>query len=140
MVNSKLLLACTIPLLIYGCAEPKKPKLYPNEHLGQVGDTSAQQDVEACIASAKAYGISETQDGQVGEKAAKGAALGAVSAATWELVRDGKIGQKTLAGTATGAATGATVGAFDSRKTDSVFMNFVNQCLADKGYRVIGWQ
>ncbi|MCP3666055.1 MAG: hypothetical protein GY696_26750 [Gammaproteobacteria bacterium] len=139
-VSHRLLILVVTPLLINACTNaPKKPTLYPNAHLEQVGTAVAQQDIDACFASAREYGVNEKKDGQVGQKAASGAAIGAVSAGVWGLIR-GDAGERALAGAASGAATGATVGAIDSRNLDPVFKNYVNKCLRDKGYEVIGWQ
>jgi hypothetical protein len=41
---------------------------------------------------------------------------------------------------ATGAASGAAHGAIHTGEPGSVYMNFVQRCLRDKGYDVIGWK
>ncbi len=136
----RLLILVITPLLISACTTAQKtPTLYPNTHLKQVGTAVAQQDIDACFASAREYGVNEKKDGEVGQKAASGAAIGAISAGVWGLIR-GDAGERALAGAASGAATGATIGAIDSQNLDPVFKNYVNKCLQDKGYEIIGWQ
>jgi hypothetical protein len=45
-------------------------------------------------------------------------------------------GERALAG----AAAGAVRGGIQSTEQSPLFKNFVNKCLSDKGYSVIGWQ
>lgn len=118
---------------------PLRPTLYPNNHLNTVGKEQAQKDVDACMVQADAYGVKENQDAQVGKKAAKGATLGAVTAGAWGLVT-GDAGERALAGAAAGAAGGAASGAMDSNKMNPTYKNFVQKCLRDLDYDVIGWQ
>jgi len=126
---------------ISGCAsQPKQPLLYPNNHLNEVGEQTAQQDISACIEMARASSVNETKDGEVGRKAAGGAAVGGASAAAWGLVRGGSVGNRALAGAAAGATAGAVHGGLQSTETSPLFKNFVNKCLSDKGYSVVGWQ
>ena len=126
---------------ISGCAsQPRQPVLYPNNHLEAVGEQVAQQDIAACMELARVSSVNETKDGEVGRKAAGGAAVGGASAAAWGLVRGGDVGNRALAGAAAGASAGAVHGGLQSTETSPLFMNFVNKCLSDKGYSVIGWQ
>jgi uncharacterized membrane protein len=124
-----------------GCASSaKRPLLYPNEHLNQVGQQAAQQDINACMQLARASNVNENKDGEAGRKAAGGAAVGGASAAAWGLVSGGSVGNRALAGAAAGATAGAVSGGLQSTETSSLYMNFVNKCLSDKGYSVVGWQ
>jgi outer membrane lipoprotein SlyB len=126
---------------ISGCAsQPKQPVLYPNNHLKQVGDGVAQRDINACMQLAHSSGVNVNKDGQVASKAAGGAAIGGASAGAYGLVRGNDVGNRALAGAAAGAAAGAVRGGMQSTETSSLFKNFVNKCLSDKGYDVIGWQ
>ena len=128
-------------LLVAGCSSsPKRPVLYPNSHLNQVGGHVAQQDIDACMQLAHTSGVNETKDGEVGRKAASGAAIGSAGAGAWTLVRGGSVGDRMLAGAAAGAATGATRGAIQSTEQSPIYKNFVNRCLSERGYSVIGWQ
>ena len=146
-VNSRKMaccLLCAVSLAavgISGCAsQPKQPVLYPNNHLKAVGEQTKQYDIAACFALARASNVNERKDGEVGRKAAGGAAVGGASAAAWGAVRGGDTGNRALAGAAAGATAGAVRGGLQSSETSPLFMNFVNKCLSDKGYSVIGWQ
>lgn len=122
-------------------SSPKRPVLYPNQQLNRVGGSMAQHDIDVCMQLARSSGVNETKDGEVGRKAASGAALGGVSTGVYGAVRGSSdVGNRALAGAAAGAATGAVRGGIQSTEQSPIFMNFVNKCLSDKGYSVIGWQ
>lgn len=137
-----VLLAGVIVTAVAGCSSsPKRPLLYPNLHLNRVGGHVAQQDIDACMQLARTSGVNVTKDGEVGRKAVGGAAIGGASTGAYGLVRGGNdVGERALAGAAAGAAAGAVRGGIQSTEQSPLFMNFVNKCLSDKGYSVIGWQ
>ena len=135
-----LLLSALLVTVISGCATTPDPVLYPNDHLKQVGQSAARQDIDECRQLATAYGVDENSDGNVGGKAAGGAATGGAAAGAWGLVRGGGVGERALAGAAAGAAAGSVRGMISSSETSPVFKNFVRKCLHDRGYEVIGWQ
>lgn len=119
-------------LLLTACAS--RPQLYPNEKLKTIGKEAAKKDIDKCIADADEY--LESSKGKniakgVGAGAAIGAAMGAVSG-----MFTGNMGSGLVRGGAIGAAGGGTAGALSP---DQIKHRFVNQCLADKGYRVLGW-
>ena len=136
-------LACigTIPLLFIAACQttPDQPQLYPNAHLTKVGQKQAELDIDDCMALARDHGVSENKESAAGEKAAAGAIIGGASAGAWGLVR-GDAGSRAAAGAASGAAGGAAAGALQTTQTNPTFKNFVQRCLADRGYEVIGWQ
>jgi hypothetical protein len=136
------LMAIVMTITIAACSgSPKRPVLYPNQQLGRVGSAAGQRDIDDCMQLARSSGVNETKDGEVGRKAASGAALGGVSTGVYGAVRGSSdVGNRALAGAAAGAATGAVQGGFQSTEQAPIFMNFVNKCLSDKGYSVIGWQ
>lgn len=131
--------ALAITALFTGCAGISEPVLYPNNHLQRVGGARAKADIAECRRLASGYGVAETRDGQVARKAAGGAAVGGASAGAWGLVR-GDAGERAMAGAAAGAAAGTVRGAMESSETSPVYRNFVQKCLRDRGYEVIGWQ
>lgn len=137
----KTIFAVMFAGLLAGCAaSPKQPVLYPNAHLKQVGRTAADRDIRECQQLAREYGVRETRDGEIGRKATGGAAMGGASAGAWGLVRGNDAGERALAGAAAGAATGTVRGTMQSTETSPVFRNFVQKCLNERGYEVIGWQ
>jgi hypothetical protein len=121
-----------------------KPILYSNEKYREVGSEAAARDVAECEALADRAGASpgDDQAGQaarnVGAGAAGGAAAGAVG---------GAIGGSPGIGAAAGAASGAVWGLFSwmfgwmrPSQPSPVHVNYVNMCLADRGYQVAGWK
>lgn len=119
-------------LIFSACAS--RPQLYPNTKYKQVGQDKAKADTDACIADADAY-LKSSKGKNVAKGAGGGAAIGAAIGAVGGLFT-GNLGGGLIRGGAVGAAAGGTAGALTP---DQVKHNFVNQCLADKGYQVIGW-
>ena len=125
-------------LILWGCAD-KRPVLYPNAHLKQVGEEAARRDVDECIRYAQESGAEGSKGTEIAKNTAGGAAMGgAVGAATGAVL--GNLGRGTAAGAAGGAAGGLVKGIFDSADPDPVFKNFVDRCLSEKGYESIGWK
>ena len=121
-----------------GCAD-KRPVLYPNAHLKQVGSETAQRDVDECLRFASESGAEGNKGAEIAKDTAGGAAMGgAVGAATGAVL--GNLGRGTAAGAAGGAAGGLVHGALKSDEPDPVFQKFVERCLRDKGYDPIGWR
>jgi outer membrane lipoprotein SlyB len=130
---------CILAGAIEGCATTKRPVLYPNDHYESVGEAAARRDVDECMERAKASGNPETKQGEVPKRAATGAAVGGAAAGAWGLVTGNAL-ERAAAGAAAGAAGGAVSGAINSTDTDPIFRNFVQKCLRDRGYEVIGWR
>jgi len=131
--------AALISMLAACSSGPKRPVLYPDAHHDAVGATQANQDIDQCLEKARAGGVPETKDGEVGKRATQGAVIGGVGAGAWGLVR-GSAGGRALAGAAAGAAAGTASGAFASTESNPTFRRFVERCLRDQGYDVIGWK
>jgi hypothetical protein len=124
--------------LLGGCAA-KRPVLYPNETLKTVGWDGAQRDVDECIAFSESYGRERNPALQTaGSTAAGGAvggAVGGAGGAVW-----GDPGRRAGFGAAAGATAGFFRGLFRWRDPDPIQARFVGVCLAQQGYRVIGWR
>lgn len=135
-----LALLCTAATL--SCSAAPRPVVYPNEHLQVVGQRQAKQDVDDCIAKAENY-VEGVGAGEVardtavggGVGAAVGAAAGAAGGAAF-----GNAGGGAAAGAAGGAVAALLRSAYRSTKLTPAQQGFVNRCLADEGYEVIGWQ
>lgn len=111
-----------------------RPKLYPNETLKAKGKEASEADINQCLKDADTY--MDSSEGKkilksTGFGAAVGGAMGAVAGAFY-----GDIGGGAARGAAIGGAGGAVSG---SLTPDQLKHRYVNQCLADKGYNVIGW-
>ncbi len=126
-------------LLVAGCASPE-PVLYPNDHLAYVGKAAAEEDVDDCRHMAESAGANRGEG--TGEQAAGGALAGgaiggAAGAAGGAVV--GSAGRGAAIGAASGAAAGFMRGLFKGSKPSQAYRNFVNRCLGDRGYEVVGW-
>ncbi len=128
-----------IALAMEGCASTR-PVLYPNEHFNAVGADAADEEIEFCIDLAEAAGADSggSDAGEAAANTAGGAAVGAASGAV-----GGAIVGAAGAGSAIGAASGATTRLlywlFGEEKRSPAFENFVNRCLAERGYEIVGW-
>ncbi len=131
-----LLLAGAV--LLVGCA-PKRPVLYPNRTLEEVGHDAAQRDIDDCLAFAEAYGLEARPEVRTAKSTAAGGALGGATGAASGAVR-GNAGRRAGAWAAGGAAAGFMRGLFRWRDPDPVQARFVKICLSDQGYQVIGWR
>ena len=122
-----------IGLFIFvSCAS--KPVLYPNKEYKKVGKDKVDQDIELCMDDAEKY-----LDSGKGKNIAKGAGIGAILGGAMGAV-SGIFRGDVVGGAVQGAAIGGTGGAVGGSLTpDQIKRRFVNQCLAKKGYRVIGW-
>jgi hypothetical protein len=121
-----------------GCAT-QRPVLYPNAKYNQVGPDVAQRDVDDCIRLAEQHGVSHSGGEKVARSGAEGAAVGGAAGTAAGAVR-GNVGQGAAVGAAAGAAGAATRGAIHSGEPGSVYKGFVQRCLRERGYDVIGWK
>ena len=136
-------------LVLAGCASSgagsasARPVLYPNATLNRVGDAQGRMEVNACLSRAQAAGLSPSQNSnEVGRRAGEGAAVAGVASAIGALI-SGRGGEGLLRAGATGAAVGgsagAVSGAFHNDLPNGVYRSFVQRCLSEKGFDVIGW-
>ncbi len=137
--TNRLAMIMLTVVMLTACAA-KRPVFYPNDHLDSVGRTQAEADVDQCMAEARQYGVKDTSGEKVGGRAVKGAAIGAAVSAIVAAIFAGDVGRAAGAGAVGGAAGGAISGAVDAEDPDAAFKNYVDRCLTEKGYDVIGWQ
>lgn len=113
--------------------------LYPNATYEAVGKSGAEEDVADCVALAEGADLEDSRATQVAKgTAASGATGGAAGAAAGAVV--GRPGTAAAAGAAGAGAAAAMRGIFRSRERDPLFKRYVEQCLRDRGYQVIGWR
>lgn len=131
--------ALALVLFVAACSGPQ-PVLYPNGHLAQVGRDAADRDIAQCREMAEAAGANqgEGKGGQAAGGAVAGGAIGGAAGAAGGAVV-GSPGTGAAVGAATGAAAGFMRGLFKRSKPSQAYRNFVNRCLADRGYEVVGW-
>jgi outer membrane lipoprotein SlyB len=115
-------------LVLTSCAS--SPNLYPNPKYQQVGKEAAEGDVKACENQADQFVSNHTaENGAIGAGigAAGGAVLGAIT---------GSPGTGAAVGAVAGGGAG---GASSASSTTDQKHRFVNRCLAERGYEVVGW-
>ena len=123
---------------ISACAK-KRPVLYPNATYQAMGKAASEADIDYCIQLAADYGHSTDSGKNVAASTAKGAAIGAAVGGAAGAVT-GRPGRGLAVGAAGGGAGGLARGAMKSGDPDEIERRFVNQCLQDMGYQVIGWK
>lgn len=133
-------------LLITACAA-QKPVLSPNAYLTSVGSSVAEQDVDECIAHARAgaeaapneKNSQENPIAGVARSSTVGAAAGGAGGAIF-----GHAGQGAAAGAvggAVGSLTNALWGwAFERKPPEPIIRQLTEQCLRKKGYEPVGWK
>lgn len=129
--------------LLTGCAAGT-PVLYPNAKFNQVGESTANRDVDDCVALAEKAGAGSFSGSAASSSAARGgmqgAAMGAAGAAVGSLLSGGNVVESAARGAAIAGAAGAAGGAVAGGGGASMFRTFVGRCLGDRGYEVIGWK
>lgn len=119
-----------------------KPVLYPNATLTRVGEAQARAETDGCMARATQAGLTPDQKtNEVGRRAGEGAATAGVASAVGALItgRSSDVLRAGAAGAAVGGSAGAVSGAFHNDKVNPVYRQFVQRCLSEKGFDVIGW-
>lgn len=137
-------LACWIAgvvlVALSGCATTQRPVLYPNAKYKQVGEQTARRDIDDCMRLAEESGIAHGGGERAARRTAEGAAVGGAAGAATGIVRGRDVGERAATGAAAGAAAGAVHGAVRSDQPGQVYKGFVQRCLRERGYDVIGWQ
>lgn len=128
----RLLFFCALVFTLLSCAS--RPKLYPNEKLRHAGKDIAEKDIDRCIEDGDNY-LESSKGKKIARGAGAGTAIGGAIGAVGGIFT-GNLGRGLVRGGAMGAAGGGAAGALSP---DKVKRNYVNQCLADQGYQVIGW-
>lgn len=140
--------AAAVLALLSACASTSpssasaRPVLYPNAMLNRVGDAQGRVEVDACMARAQASGLTPTlASNEVGRRAGEGAAVAGVASAVGALIsgRGSDVLRAGATGAAVGGSAGAVSGAFQNDRPNGVYRQFVQRCLNEKGFDVIGW-
>ncbi len=140
MKNGRYLLVVVLSVLFVtsSCAT-KKPILYPNEYFNKIGREAADKDVDDCTQHAKAYVGKYGREKKIAGQTAMGAAVGAATGAAAGAVR-GNAGMGAATGAAAGAAGGLIFSLFQAKDPDPLLKQYIEKCLSEKGYEVIGWK
>ncbi len=119
-----------------------QPVLYPNATLNRVGEAQGRAEVDGCMSRALQAGLTPDQKtNEVGRRAGEGAATAGVASAVGALItgRSSDVLRAGAAGAAIGGSAGAVSGAFHNDKPNATYRQFVQRCLSEKGFDVIGW-
>jgi uncharacterized membrane protein len=119
-------------LFISSCAS--RPKLYPNSKLKSVGKKISEQEIDSCMQEADEY-LESDKYKRVANSAGKGAVAGAIVGGVVGLLT-GDVKSAVKEGAIVGGASSAATKAVSP---DEVKRSYVNKCLSQKGYEVIGW-
>lgn len=131
--------ALAVVTLGAGCAQ--RPVLYPNARLEDVGKAEAAGDIAYCRARADEYVSSGAATAkEIGKDTAVGAVGGAGIGAVAGAVSGGGAGRGAGIGAAVGATAGLLHGTIKSAGPSPIYKGFVDRCLSNMGYQVIGWQ
>jgi len=134
----RLLIIMVILSISAGCAS-KRPVLYPNELYRSTGSEKAQQEIDDCLKRAEEANAQGRLADEVALKTGKSALVGGATGAVI-----GAISGSALRGGLIGAAAGGTVALVSSAvkgpEDSPVYRRFVELCLFEKGYQVLGWQ
>lgn len=141
-------LSLTLFAVLTGCAftgpnsSSARPVLYPNATLTRVGEAQARAEADGCIVRAAQAGLTPDQKtNEMGRRAGEGAAVAGVASAVGALItgRSSNVLRAGATGAAVGGSAGAVSGAFHNDKINPVYRQFVQRCLSEKGFDVIGW-
>lgn len=136
---TKILFFALLASILGACT--KKPILYDNSKF-KSNPAKAESAIDACMKRAKEAGAEG--DGKLADAAYRGVSGGAASAAAGGAAAAAgggryHVGRSAGMSAAGGFAGNMVLGMFD-RDVDPIFARYVENCLADKGYRTIGWK
>ena len=137
-----LLIAAAAAFFLSGCATPvAKPAFYPNAYYQRVGPAQAQADAQFCAELAQQSDVKAVNRVDAGRAAVAGAAGVGTAGVVGSLLSGNKPDLKGIAAgaAAIGAGGAAATAAGQSVGGSSIYRQFVQQCLAERGYQVIGW-
>ena len=132
------LILLTLICLVAACASQKRPIAYPNDHLREVGQGAAQADIDACLRLADEHQVVADASGTAVKETTTDTATGMATGAATGALTGGGIGA--AVGVLSAGIRGATRGFTTPREPDAAFQSFVEQCLNEKGYKLVGWQ
>jgi len=124
-------------MLLAACGA-KQPVLYPNDHLNQVGQAQAEADINDCMALAEQY-VKSGKGKQVARDTAVAAGTGAAVGGVVGGI-EGNAGTRAAQGAAGGATAALVTNLFKAKEPSPMLVNYVNTCLSERGYRVLGWE
>lgn len=137
----KLSLIGSVLLIFSGCANlttPKSPDFYPNEEYRR-SPGAAEAASRECMSLADEYVRSPNRYQEMAKEGLIGGAVGAGTGALGGTIMGSKVGRATAAGAAIGGILGVLNSAKDFNDRDPSYERFVERCLQQRGFEVIGW-
>ena len=139
--NMKILYIILLIFSLASCSS-YKPILDQNEKFLASNETERQKEISVCKSEANEY-LDKLKTERAAREASRKALIGGVIGAAVGAF-SGKNIKSTLIGTAIGAGAGAIIGGLsvvgeDKVKPDVIKQRYISNCLAKKGYSVIGW-
>ena len=130
-------------LLLSGCSSmgmgPKSPDFYPNDQFRRAGSMQADADARECMAMADQYVREPNKYADMAKQGVIGGAVGAGTGAIGGVIMKDSVGRATAAGAAIGGILGVLNSAKDMNEHSPSYQKFVEACLRQKGYEIIGW-
>ncbi len=143
-----IVLAAALVAALVGCAATgpnslsARPVIYSSATPTAATQERIRVETNACMARAQSAGLTpDEKNNDTARRAGQGAATGGVAAAVGALVTGRGVDGVVRAG-AGGAAVGGSVGAVSgamSERPNSTYRHYVQRCLGEKGFEVIGW-
>jgi hypothetical protein len=133
-------LALAVLAVLAGCASTATPVVYPVADAKR--ERRAEADLNGCRAKADAaVGINGSHARKTGTAAARRGAVEFVDKAVESMVN----GSREVWAKARGASAGAMAGSLTAvvltwNEPDSVYRNYVDLCLKERGHKVLGWR
>jgi len=133
--------ACTAPGGTQGGGTfgRQRPVLYPNAKYDEVGPEVAEMDIAGCMRWAEMTVGDKSVAGEMAKNTLGGAAIGAAAGAVGGAIA-GDAGTGAAIGAGTGGTLGAARGVMKSKERDPTFQGYVERCLRERGYDVVGWR
>ncbi len=136
----RLLISLFCAVFVAGCVSPPpRPALYPNKTYEKKGPAAADEAIAVCMQRAESAGLKDDTSNQAVKEGAGGALAGAAVGAALGAIT-GDAGRGAATGAVIGATGGAVHGAGKQNEPGYVYKEYVNRCLTNKGYEVIGWR
>jgi outer membrane lipoprotein SlyB len=139
-MNRKLL-PVAVALTLASCSAimgKPTPDFYPNDTLRRHGVAGANAAAQECMTLADEYVKQPNVYTEALKQGVGGAAIGAGTGAVGGAIF-GNAGRGTGAGAAIGGILGVLRGASQASEPSPSYERFVERCLQQKGYEVVGW-
>ena len=117
-----------------------QPDFYPNAHYKKAGPEKTRAAVQSCQADAQSHLAATAEKHGMLRDTTRGAARGAAKGALAGAIFDDKAGRGAGAGAALGGLSAAGKSVREEREGSPEYRKFMEACLEDKGYKVIGWK